>query len=119
MIIDPSTAFILASASPRRKDLLRQAGLTFKTSSPHVDETYLEGETPRRHVRRLARDKACAVARKYPRAWVLGADTIVVIDSLVLGKPKSRREALDMLKRLSGREHQVFTGFTLMFCQQR
>ena len=113
MMMDPATKLILASASPRRKDLLRQAGLTFKTLPAHVDETYLPGERPRAHVRRLSRDKASAIACKHPDAWVLGADTIVVIDNLVLGKPQSRRTAREMLARLANREHEVFTGFTL------
>ncbi len=113
MIMVQSAPLILASASPRRKELLKSAGLKFKTIPACVDETSLEGETPRAHVRRLARDKALAVAERYPRAWVLGADTIVVIDSLILGKPKNKRQAENMLQRLSGREHLVFTGFTL------
>ena len=73
--------FILASASPRRQELLRQAGLKFKTMPAHVNEDQLLQESPREHVRRLAADKAAAVAGKYPGAWVLGADTIVVLVS--------------------------------------
>ena len=113
MTINLSAPFILASVSPRRQELLSSAGLKFKIIPAHVNEEYLQGESPREHVRRLAQDKATAIARKNPDAWVLGADTIVVIDGLILGKPKNKKQALEMLTRLSGREHKVFTGFTL------
>ena len=111
--------FILASASPRRQELLRQAGLKFRIVPAHVNEEQLPQENPRGHVRRLAANKAAAVAGKYPGAWVLGADTIVVIDGLVLGKPKNKTQARQMLKRLSGRTHKVFTGFTLSHTASR
>jgi MAF protein len=113
MTISLSAPLILASASPRRQELLRFVGLKFKTIPAHVDEDYIEGESPQQHVRRLAQEKAQLIARKYPRAWVLGADTIVVIDGLILGKPKNKTQAKEMLKKLSGREHKVFTGFTI------
>jgi septum formation protein len=106
-------ALILASASPRRKELLRYAGLKFKTIPAGVDEDYRQGESPRQHVKRLSLTKAMAVARQYPRAWVLGADTIVVIDQEILGKPAHKIQAEKMLRKLSGREHQVLTGFTV------
>ncbi len=109
-----STAkFILASASPRRQELLRSVGLKFKTIPAHVNEDHIRGESPRQHVRRLAQEKALLISRKHPQAWVLGADTIVVIDGLILGKPKNKTQAREMLERLSGRRHTVFTGFTL------
>ena len=113
MSIGISRPFILASESPRRQELLRSVGLKFKTIPAHVNEDYMAGESPREHVKRLALDKAFAVAPKYPDAWVLGADTIVVIDGMLLGKPKNKSQAQKMLERLSGREHKVFTGFTL------
>jgi septum formation protein len=113
MPLNPNIQFILASASPRRQELLRSVGLKYKTIPAHVNEDYQEGESPREHVRRLARDKAHVIAKKYPQAWVLGADTIVVIDDMILGKPKNKPQAQKMLERLSGREHKVFTGFTL------
>jgi len=113
MPISLSGQLILASASPRRRELLRSVGLKFKTIPAHVDEDYSEGESPQQHVRRLAQEKAQLIARKYPRAWVLGADTIVVIDGLILGKPRNKPQAKEMLKKLSGREHKVFTGFTV------
>ena len=119
MTICTSRPFILASASPRRQELLKSVGLKFKTIPAHVNEDYRNGESPRQHVQRLARDKALAVAHQYPEAWVLGADTIVVIDGLVLGKPGNKTQARQMLERLSGREHKVFTGFTLSFAAHR
>ncbi len=119
MAINISNPFILASASPRRQELLRSVGFKFKTIPAHVNEDYINGESPREHVKRLARDKARAIARKYPGSWVLGADTIVVIDGLILGKPKNKTQARQMLERLSGREHKVFTGFTLSHAASR
>ena len=114
MSICSTTTFILASASPRRQEMLRSVGLKFKTIPGHVNEDYIKGESPQQHVRRLAQEKTQLIARKYPRTWVLGADTIVVIDGLILGKPKNKTQAKEMLKKLSGRKHKVFTGFTVM-----
>lgn len=113
MIITSNTSLILASASPRRQEMLRSVGLNFKIIPAHVNEKYLPEESPQEHVRRLSRHKAAVVAAEKQNAWVLGADTIVVIDSMVLGKPRNRTQAINMLKRLSGREHKVFTGFTI------
>jgi len=113
MTICLSKLFILASASPRREELLRSVGLKFKIIPAHVNEEYLAGESPRQHVKRLSLSKAMVIARKNPDAWVLGADTIVVIDGLILGKPKNKKQASEMLKMLSGNEHKVFTGYTL------
>lgn len=113
MTVSLTFPFILASASPRRRELLRSVGMKFKILPAHIDETWQNGETPAAHVRRLSREKAGVVAAGHPRAVVLGADTIVVIDSLILGKPKNKKDAQEMLQRLSGRTHTVFTGFTL------
>lgn len=113
MLIHSDHQFILASASPRRQELLQSVGLKFKIIPAHVDENYRAGESPRQHVKRLSIDKAIIIARQYPEAWVLGADTIVVIDGLILGKPKDKPQARKMLQKLSGREHTVFTGFTI------
>lgn len=104
---------ILASASPRRKQLLSSVGLKFKTIPAHVNENYLRGETPKQHVRRLAQSKAKIVSEKYPDTWVLGADTIVVIDGQILGKPENKAQAKKMLQKLSGRTHKVYTAFTI------
>ncbi len=92
---------------------MRSVGLKFKIIPAHVNEEYLQGESPREHVRRLSRNKAMVIAQNNPDSWVLGADTIVVIDGLILGKPKNKKQAREMLARLSDREHKVFTGFTL------
>lgn len=113
-MITLNASLILASASPRRQELLRSAGLKFKIIPAHVNEDHLEGETPSKHVRRLSRDKAMAIARQYQHSWVLGADTIVVIDGMILGKPRNKTQAKNMLMKLSGREHTVFTGFSII-----
>ncbi|MCX5849745.1 MAG: Maf family protein [Deltaproteobacteria bacterium] len=113
MTISLSSPLILASASPRRLEILQSAGLKFKIIPAHVNENYLTGESPQQHVRRLSGDKAMVIAGKYPESLVLGADTIVVIDDLILGKPENKAQARKMLRKLSGREHKVFTGFTI------
>ena len=113
MTISLSAPLILASASPRRRELLRSVGLKFRIIPGHINEDSLPDEAPAAHVRRLSRDKAMVIAHRYPKALVLGADTIVVIDQLILGKPKHKKQAREMLDRLSGREHKVFTGFTI------
>jgi len=102
---------VLASASPRRKDLLGELGLAFDVRPTDVDETPRSGETPEVLVTRLARSKADAGARAAgPDAIVLGADTVVAIDDDVLGKPADATDAADMLRRLTRRSHRVLTG---------
>jgi septum formation protein len=106
---------ILASASPRRVQILRDAGFTFQIISSAVDETALEGESPQDLVRRLAEQKARLVAaRALGPAVVVGADTVVVADHQVLGKPSSADEARSMLRLLSGQTHTVYTGLALI-----
>jgi septum formation protein len=104
---------VLASRSPRRAELLRRLGLDFEIVPGEVDETYVDHEMPAAHAERLAREKAIAVAASRPGHLVLGSDTIVVLGSDVLGKPRDAAEAAAMLRRLSGREHEVFTGVAL------
>ncbi|MCX7816910.1 MAG: Maf family protein [Syntrophales bacterium] len=104
---------ILASASPRRIELLSLLGLVFDVVPSSIEETYYSHEAPQDYVLRLAEVKARVVASRYPEAWVLAADTIVIIDGEVLGKPKKRDEAEAMLRKLSGRTHEVYTGFNL------
>ena len=104
---------VLASRSPRRVELLARAGYRFEVEPADIDERRLEGETPRELVRRLAREKAAAVAPRHPGSIVLGADTVVVIDGAVLGKPNGEADAAGMLRRLSGRAHEVLTGVAL------
>ena len=105
---------ILASASPRRQALLRSAGISFEGIPSEVEEEMEEGETPDEHVIRLARLKAVKVGKKHKTRWVLAADTVVVIDGRILGKPRDRREAEGMLEMLSAREHRVVTGYCLL-----
>jgi len=110
---------ILASSSPRRAGYLRELGLSFRRVVPAVDETRRRGESPRRYVRRLAESKARAVAARYPNHWVVGADTTVVVDGKLLGKPVDGRDARRMLKLLSGRSHQVVSAIALARFQDR
>ena len=107
------TPLILASKSPRRKYLLEQAGLEFSVIPSDIDENEITVTEPHHYVRYLAETKAKDIANTYPDNWVLGADTIVLIDGMILGKPLSKDDAWDMLKRLSGRTHVVYTGFCL------
>lgn len=105
---------ILASASPRRRDLLRQAGFTFEVRVPSVNEVPLPGEAAEDFARRAARDKALDVAASASAdSLVLGADTVVVADSEILGKPADVQDAVRMLKLLSGITHRVITGVCL------
>jgi len=109
-----SGRFILASASPRRIELLSLLGLRFEIMPSKVEEVFMVGETPREHVLRLSEEKAEKAALLHPDAWVMGADTIVIINGEILGKPRTHNEAKDMLGKLSGRIHTVFTGFTVI-----
>lgn len=101
---------VLASASPRRQELLRNAGISFTVQPAETDETPLQGESPRECAERLAREKALAVARTRPQDYVLGADTIVVVEGEILNKPQDANDAARMLRLLSGRTHEVITG---------
>jgi len=103
---------ILASQSPRRSEILRQAGIPFVVRSANVDETARLVEIPEDYVKRIARDKAMAVGAA-PGEIVLGADTVVVIDGEILGKPAGSADATRMLRLLAGREHEVLTGICL------
>jgi septum formation protein len=104
---------ILASESPRRYELLKQIGFDFEVIPSRVREDFIQGESPRGHVTRLAEAKAMDVGNQYPARWVIGADTIVYVDGIILGKPKSREEALEMLRLISGKEHRVLTGVSV------
>lgn len=108
-------ALYLASASPRRRELLTQIGAPFKLLSVNIDETPRSGESPESYVQRLAREKALAgrALLGSGAVAVLGADTTVVVDDRILGKPADRDEGLQMLEALSGREHRVMTAVAL------
>jgi septum formation protein len=110
---------ILASQSPRRRELLALVGISHEVRPADIDETYLAGEQPRAHAERLAREKAAVVARDEPEAVVIGSDTIVVVDGDVLGKPRSEAEAVAMLGRLSGRSHVVMTAVAVSWRGQQ
>jgi septum formation protein len=104
---------ILASKSPRRYELLKQVGLDFEVIPSKVMEDIVQKESPKEHVIRLAEAKARDIASGYPDRWVIAADTVVYINGSILGKPKSREEAIEMLHRLSGQKHWVLTGFSV------
>ena len=106
---------ILASHSPRRRELLTLVGIPHEVRPADIDESYGAGELPHAHAERLAREKAAVVARSAPDAVVVGSDTIVVLDGDVLGKPRDEREAASMLMRLSGRTHTVMTAVAVMW----
>jgi septum formation protein len=114
----PSARMILASESPRRRELLAAVGVPFRVVPSGVDEIPLPGESPSRFVRRAALDKGEAVAALHPSSFVLSADTIVVADGRILGKPRDRAEARRMLSRLAGCEHRVVTAICLL-CGER
>lgn len=106
---------ILASQSPRRRELLTLVGIAHTVRPADIDEAYLAGERPRPHCERLAREKAQVVASRHPDALVIGSDTIVVVDGDVLGKPRDEAHAADMLTRLSGRSHLVMTAVAVQW----
>jgi septum formation protein len=105
---------ILASKSPRREQLLREAGIKFIICPSDVDEDIDLNMSPEAIVMELAKQKAQAVFLKYPNDIIIGADTIVVLGNQILGKPKDQEDAYHMLKTLSGKTHQVFTGVTII-----
>ncbi len=105
---------ILASASPRRREILRRTGLRFRVDESGSEEKITRGLTPEALARSLSRQKAEAVAARHRNAIVIAADTFIVFKGRVLGKPHTAREAMNMLKALSGRVHTVITGFTVM-----
>ena len=108
---------ILASASPRRAEILTAVGWKFEKHAAEVDETELPNEKPADYVQRLAGEKAAAVAEKYKNQLVLGADTIVVIENQIVGKPKDLADARKMLRILSGNWHEVLTGVAIVSSQ--
>jgi len=114
MLLEENPVLILASSSPRRQELLREASIAFEVHPANVNEERRENELPIEYACRLASEKAQAVAEAYPRRKVLGADTIVVVDDEVLGKPRDAADAMRMLRLLSGRAHNVTTAVCLI-----
>ena len=104
---------ILASSSPRRAFFLKQLGYRFRKVAPEVDETPRNNEGPRQYVRRLAIEKAMAVAHRHRDSWVLAADTTVVVKDRLLGKPEDAKTARQMLRQLSGRRHRVLSAVAI------
>jgi nucleoside triphosphate pyrophosphatase len=105
---------VLASASPRRRELLQNAGIAFMVQPADVAEVPLPGESPQAYAKRLATEKAAAVGRRQPDDWILGSDTIVIVDGLILEKPADKDDAARMLRLLSGRSHEVITAVCLL-----
>ncbi|PYO50851.1 MAG: septum formation protein Maf [Gemmatimonadetes bacterium] len=104
---------VLASASPRRRQLLNLIGIAHDVRPANIDEAMRQRETPRRHAERLAREKATAIAARDPDLITIGADTVVVINRRVLGKPRDEAEAIQMLTQLNGRQHTVITAIAV------
>ena len=109
-----AASLILASASPRRRELLAQHGIAFEVVPSDVPEVPRPGELPEAFAQRVAREKALEVARRRPGTYVLGADTVVAVDATILGKPAGRTDAQRMLRLLSGRWHRVLTAVALV-----
>ena len=105
--------FILASASPRRRELLSSIGLDFEVLPSHVPEVHQEGEAPEEYVARLSREKAHALAMEHPSRWVIAADTTVLLGDQLLEKPVDAADAARMLATIAGQTHVVYTGVTL------
>lgn len=105
---------ILASKSPRRKELLEKCGVTFECIPMDIDESLSEGDSLEEKIMILSEKKASACLNAYPDAVVIGSDTIVTLDERILGKPKDREEAKEMLRGLSGRTHRVITGVSIL-----
>ena len=105
---------VLASASPRRREILQNAGISFIVQAADIPEIALPGESAPAFAKRLAQEKAQAVSRLRPSDWILGADTVVVVDGLILGKPSDKTDAARMLRLLSNRSHEVITGVCLV-----
>jgi septum formation protein len=112
-IEDSAMPIVLASASPRRAELLRAAGIEVEVLPAHIDETARKGEPAAAYVRRIADAKARAVAARVPDGIILAADTTVVVDEIMLGKPEDDADAKRMLRMLSGRSHEVLTAVSV------
>ena len=119
MHVSGQDSLVLASSSPRRRKILERLGLRIRVLAPDIEERLEAGEAPADFVRRAAFEKAMAVARALAiehseSPWVIGADTVVVVDGELLGKPRDRQQASEMIALLNGREHQVMTGWVVV-----
>ena len=106
---------LLSSGSPRRKELLSLLGIDFQVKVPNIPEIQLPGEKPQDFCSRISKQKALEVAGGYPESLVIGADTVVVMDGKILGKPRDNTQARDYLTLLQDKVHEVFTGYTIIF----
>ncbi len=113
-----SAPVILASASPRRQDFLSWMGVQYRVEVADIDESRKQGEPPEIFVQRLAKEKGTVVAEKFPLYWVISGDTVVCLDSQVLGKPQDREDAVQMLMQLSGRTHSVLSAYSVIHQQK-
>jgi septum formation protein len=118
LFIETMAHLILASSSPRRKELLLQVGLNFTIHSPDIDESVCEFEQVEQYVLRLAKTKAQEVLKLYPEATIIAADTTLTIDDQIIGKPESKQHAFEIWRLLSGRKHEVLTGICVAKAQQ-
>ncbi len=109
---------VLASASPRRQDFLRWMGLQYRVDVADIDESWNSEESPEIFVQRLAKEKGIVVAGKFPSHWVVSGDTVVCLDSQILGKPQDAEDAVQMLMQLSGRTHNVLSAYSVMHQQK-
>jgi septum formation protein len=112
--VNDENAIVLASESTRRVDLLRTLGVSFSIIPPDIDESRHPSELPRDYVLRVSHNKAHKVGSLFPDKWIIGADTIVVHKNRILGKPLSEKDAIDMLSRLRGNWHKVYTGYAIL-----
>lgn len=106
--------FCLASSSPRRHELLKRYGFTFDSISPNIDETQQVGENVQQYGERIAREKASSVQSQFQDSIILSGDTIVYFDQQILGKPEDREEAKQILRKLSGQQHEVYSAYALL-----
>ena len=112
------TLFVLASKSPRRKELLKNIGIDACIMPANIDEDLFIGLPPEKMVKELSMLKAMDVARSFKKdTYVIGADTVVCVDGEIFGKPEDDKEAREMLKKLSGRSHEVYTGYCVVYCK--
>lgn len=117
LLLKKMARIILASSSPRRKELLEQVGLKFEIFSPDIDESVCIGESADHYVQRLAQQKAQAILAQFPDAIVIAADTILVLDHKIIGKPESKQHAFEIWTALSDRQHDVLSGVCLLSSQ--
>ena len=117
LLLKKMARIILASSSPRRKELLEQVGLKFEIFSPDIDESVHVGESADHYVQRLAEQKAQAILAQFPDAIVIAADTILVLDHKIIGKPESKQHAFEIWTALSDRQHDVLSGVCLLSSQ--